>query len=180
MGSVKGSVWHGSRGTCRRRSSALASTCCASPTPPLPALPCPQALYEEVLEGFLDLLDREIKVGMEPRAGRGAHGCSAVFGLRHPASAVGLVPAFRPPMRLRGAAGLSSILHMPHALIHACSLFPLLLQPLIPSREDEYQFGLPKPLSRWRNAEPLLEEDARCSRMPPEFRWGLGGGLRWW
>ena len=43
-------------------SALQTSMCCPSPAPPLP---CPQELYEEVLEGFLDLLDREIKVGVE-------------------------------------------------------------------------------------------------------------------
>lgn len=52
------------------------------------------------------------------------------------------------------------------------------VQPLLPSREQEELSGLSKPLTRWRDAEPLLEEDARCQRLPYDERWVGSGGIR--
>lgn len=43
-------------------------------------------------------------------------------------------------------------------------------QPLIPTHEQEQSYGLPKPLLRWHDAEPLLEEDERFGRLGPEDR----------
>jgi hypothetical protein len=44
------------------------------------------------------------------------------------------------------------------------------LQPLIPSREQQEEAGLPKPLLRYKDAEPLLGEDPRYERFPEEYR----------
>jgi hypothetical protein len=49
------------------------------------------------------------------------------------------------------------------------------LQPLIPSREQQEEAGLPKPLLRYKDAEPLLGEDPRYERFPEEYRWGGAG-----
>ncbi len=121
-----------------------------------------------MLEGFLDLLDRELKVGgwME-RIGASSDRNAMTLKARH-----NCCPSC-------SAAGPSCHLTtLPaHASPPPSSPTPP-SQPLIPSRDDEYQFGLPKPLLRWRDAEPLLEDDARCTRMPPDFRWDsklLGG-----
>ena len=46
------------------------------------------------------------------------------------------------------------------------------LQPLIPSREQQQASGLPKPLLRWRDAEPLLEDDPRFGALAEEYRCG--------
>lgn len=105
------------------------------------------------------------------------HGVCAWCGLHSLALTLPAWPASLPRLRSN-----------PH--FHTCTTrsqtLPPTPQPLIPSREDEHQFGLPKPLGRWRDAEPLLEEDARCARMPPDFRWGAVGraggphpGLLW-
>lgn len=44
------------------------------------------------------------------------------------------------------------------------------IKPLIPSREQQQSSGLPKPLLRYRDAEPLLEDDPRFARLPEEYR----------
>ena len=56
-------------------------------------------------------------------------------------------------------------------------LLLLLRQPLIPSQADQAAAGgrLPKPLLRYRDAEPLLEDDERHQHMPAEDRCVSGG-----
>ena len=48
---------------------------------------------------------------------------------------------------------------------------PPTTQPLVPSRDQEQATGLPKPLQRWRDAEPLLEGDPRFEGLRDEQRW---------
>lgn len=47
---------------------------------------------------------------------------------------------------------------------------PCAPQPLVPSRQQEDDLGLPRPLLRWRDAEPLLEDDPRFAHMPDSAR----------
>jgi hypothetical protein len=52
-----------------------------------------------------------------------------------------------------------------------CLPFPCpILQPLLPSREQEEATGLPRPLLRWREAQPLLEHDHRFQTLGEPHR----------
>lgn len=45
-------------------------------------------------------------------------------------------------------------------------------QPLVPTHEQQQSYGLPKPLLRWHDAEPLLEDDERFGRLSSQDRYG--------
>lgn len=129
-----------------------------------------QGLYEAALEGYLDLLDAEVRVrwragggccaGWRAVLGRGPGGGAATAGALMEAGARAAGGRGEGPHGPRPAAA-------PHPAAPAASPAP---QPLVPSRQQEEELGLPRPLLRWRDAEPLLEEDPRCARMPDGAR----------
>lgn len=104
------------------------------------------ALYDAALEAFLDLLDKELKV----RGGRGRLCLSPTAG----SAEIGVAVE-------RGYAT---------SLTDSMLAGPPQSQPLVPPREQEADLGLPRSLTRWRDAEPLLEEDERFGAFPEESR----------
>lgn len=44
------------------------------------------------------------------------------------------------------------------------------IKPLVPTHEQQQSYGLPKPLLRWHDAEPLLEDDERFGRLSSQDR----------
>lgn len=129
-----------------------------------------QGLYKAALEVFLDLLDKEIQVcacfvgEMSKCCFRGAGAVCGAGGVPGPRGGCGGkvtlsgdAPASAPAACMPGPDSLSP---------PACPP----LQPLVPPREQEEATGLPRPLLRYRDAEPLLEDDPRFGRMPEEYR----------